>query len=288
MSDIRKLTSEEFPSELLEIPQPPKELYIRGTMPDESFIRLAVVGSRKHTTYGKEACQKLIAGLKGYPICIVSGLALGIDSIAHKAALDAGLPTIAIPGSGLDDKVLYPASNQGLARTILNSDGCLLSEFKPEFRATVWTFPQRNRVVAGISKAVLIIEAPEKSGALITSRMATDYNRDVFVVPGSIFSDASKGTNMLLRLGATPIRSSEDILEALGFSPKEKDVNEAEQSLRNCSADELAILSLLSEPIPRDNLIRKSGMPITQLSALLSVMEIKGLIREFMGEIHKN
>jgi len=287
METVQNLSEEDFPSELLEIPEPPKTLYIRGNMPDPSFIRLAIVGSRKYSSYGKEACEKLISGLRGYPIAIVSGLALGIDSIAHKSAIDVGLPTIAIPGSGLNTEVLYPASNLGLARKIIESGGCLISEFEPNFKATVWSFPRRNRIMAGISKAVLIIEAEEKSGTLITARLATDYNRDVFAVPGPIFSENSAGTNMLLRLGATPIRNSNDILEALGFDIENKIVNK-EKEYENCSKEEKIILNILSEPISRDELIRRSEIPVSELGAILSIMEIKGLIREFMGEIHRN
>src|SRR3989344_4788228 len=184
---ISELAKESWPKELLEIPQPPETLYIRGKLPAPEFVRLCVVGSRKYTPYGREACEKLIGELRGHPVCIVSGLALGIDRIAHEAALKAGLPTIAVPGSGLDIEVIYPKSNLGLAKDILKHGGCLLSELPPKEKATTWTFPQRNRIMAGLSRAVLIIEAEQKSGTLITSRLATEYNRDVLTVPGSIF-----------------------------------------------------------------------------------------------------
>ncbi len=283
------LPKERWPQELLEIPEPPKQLWITGTLPDEKYIRLTVIGSRKYTNYGKDACEKLIAGLRGYPITIISGLALGIDAIAHRAALSAGLPCIAVPGSGLDEKVLYPATNISLARQILESGGCLLSEYDPGFRATIWSFPRRNRIEAGLSKAVLIIEAEEKSGTLITARLATDYNRDVLAVPGSIFSDNSRGTHMLIRLGATPIRNSEDILEALGFDiSKKKEERPIDQIPKDCSPEELTILKLLNEPLARDELIRRAGFPISQTNGLLSIMEIKGLIKESLGEIRKS
>ncbi len=282
---IQKIAPEDFPPQLLEIPQPPDELYICGTMPSKDMIHLAVVGSRKHTTYGKDACEKLIKGLRGYPIVIVSGLALGIDSIAHRAALDAGLATIAIPGSGLNSKVIYPATNIGLAEKIVESGGCLLSEFAPDFRATVWSFPQRNRIMAGLCKAVLIIEAEEKSGTLVTARLALDYNRDVLVVPGSILSSNSDGPNRLIRTGATPIRSSIDILEALGFDTKIELGNQI--SREDLSGDEQKIFELLVEPLPRDELIRQSGLPVGQLNGMLSIMEIKGFITESLGEIHR-
>lgn len=286
-NDLRKLNVDDFPPGLLEIPQPPKELWIRGTLPNDTYICLTVVGSRKHTSYGREVCERLIRGLKGYPICIVSGLALGIDSIAHRAALDAGLPTIAFPGSGLSDNAIYPASNFGLAQEILKKGGALVSEFPPDFKATVWSFPQRNRLEAGLSRAVLIIEAEEKSGTLITARMATDYNRDVLAVPGSIFSSASKGTNKLIRQGATPITSSEDILDALDLLSDEVPKQLAMEELESLSPDEKKIMSLLIEPISRDTLIHESGFPAQQTNALLSILEIKGLVTESLGKIRK-
>ena len=282
--NISKLSNENIPAQLLEIPQPPKTLYLVGKLPPSDMIYLAVVGSRKYTSYGKEVCEKLIRGLAGYPVVIVSGLALGIDAIAHKKALEAGLTTIAFPGSGLDSSVLYPRTNVRLAEEIVRAGGCLISEMEPSARATLYSFPRRNRLMAGIAKAVLIIEAEEKSGTLITARMATDYNRDVLAVPGSIFSSSSKGTNFLIRQGATPIRSSEDILDALGFTI-EKDSVSDKNKYSDCGNDELRIIELLHEPMERDDLIRASGMDIASANALLSIMEIKDLIKEELGEI---
>lgn len=286
MEDVVKLTTEQFPSALLEIPQPPKTLYLRGKLPPKYSIYLAVVGSRKYTSYGRDICEKLIRGLKGYPIVIVSGLALGIDSIAHSTALEVGLTTMSFPGSGLDNKVLHPQTNIGLAQKIVDAGGCLISELNPSWKATLYSFPQRNRLMAGISKAVLIIEAEEKSGTLITARMALDYNRDVLAVPGSALSSNSKGTNSLIRQGATPITCSEDILEALGFSVDKPKQNEKEK-YADCGKDELKIIELLREPQERDELIRLSGMDIATANALLSIMEIKDLIKEELGEIRK-
>jgi len=228
-TEIKKLSKKEFPSQLFEIPEPPKEFFVRGEMPSNDSVLLTIVGSRKYSSYGRDACETLIAGLVGYDIVIVSGLALGIDTIAHKAALGAGLKTIAVPGSGLDDKVLYPSTNRLLAKDIIEKGGALLSEFAPDFRATIWGFPQRNRIMAGLSQATLVIEAEEKSGTLITARLALDYNRDVLAVPGSILSQGSRGTNQLLRQGATPITSSEDLLGALGFETTEYTHHQKEQ-----------------------------------------------------------
>lgn len=224
--------------------------------------------------------------MKGYPIVIVSGLALGIDTIAHKAALETGLITISFPGSGLRDSVLYPRSNIKLAKDIIENGGCLISEFEPDFISTVYSFPQRNRLMAGMSRAVLIIEAEEKSGSLITARMALDYNRDVFAVPGSAFSSNSEGTNRLIKQGAVPITKSEDILEALGFEIERQEITDKEK-YADCSQEELKIIELLREPLERDDLIRESGMDIAKANALLSIMEIRDLIKERLGEIRK-
>lgn len=286
MEDIYKLKPEQFPKPLLEIPQPPKTLYIRGRLPDPDMIYLAVVGSRKYTSYGRDICEKLIRGLKGYPIVIVSGLAIGIDTIAHKAALENSLTTISFPGSGLDNNILYPRANIKLAQEIINKGGCLISEFEPNAISQLYFFPQRNRLMAGISKAVLIIEAEEKSGTLITARMALDYNRDVLAVPGSAFSSNSNGTNYLIKQGATPVTNSEDVLIALGFDiekPKQTD----KEKYADCGKDEMRIIELLREPMERNDLIRELGMNVGPANALLSIMELKDLIKEELGEIRK-
>ena len=282
--ETKKLLKKEFPKALLEIPQPPENLWIIGKLPPENLICLCVVGSRKFTSYGKEACEKIITGLKGYPIVVVSGFAMGIDTIAHKKAMQVGLQTIVFPGSGLSAKAMYPKTNVRLMNEIVENGGCLISEFEPDFKATQWSFPMRNRLMAGISKATLIIEAEERSGTLITARLTTEYNRDLLVVPGSIFSSNSKGTNRLLHQGATPVTCALDVLEALGFElPK----NEEKQAklFEDLSPEEKKIVELLREPIPRDDLIRVMKLPIPTANALLSVMEIKGLIKEELGEI---
>ncbi len=284
-SDIREIGEADFPTRLKEITDPPEKLYVRGVLPPDNLKYLCVVGSRKFTEYGRQAVEKLIAGLRGYPVVIVSGLALGIDSIAHRSALDAGLKTIAVPGSGLDPKVLYPASHRQLSEKILAAGGALLSEFEPDFRATAWSFPQRNRIMAGLSDAVMVVEAELKSGTLITSKFATEYNRDVFAIPGSIFSRTSAGPHMLIRLGATPVTSSAELLDALNLK-LEADSLQMKASYENCSAEEKKIIALLAEPTPRDDLIRALGMPVSRANILISLMEIKGLIKESGGEIH--
>jgi DNA processing protein len=284
---IKKLPKEKFPKALLEIPQPPEELWLIGELPSETLIYLCVVGSRKFTSYGKEICEKIIAGLAGHPIVIVSGFAMGIDTIAHKKAMQVGLKTLVFPGSGLSAEAMYPKSNVALMAEVVKKGGCLLAEFEPDFKATQWSFPMRNRLMAGISKAVLVIEAEEKSGTLITARLATEYNRDVLVVPGSVFSSNCKGTNRLLHQGATPVTCAEDVLEALGFE-QEKDEDRQARLFEDLSKEEKKVVELLREPVPRDDLIRAMKMPTASANSLLTVMEIKGLIKEELGEIRLN
>ncbi|MBI2610314.1 DNA-protecting protein DprA [Candidatus Kaiserbacteria bacterium] len=285
MSDELKLLSPgEFPTLLRQIPDAPKQLYLRGTFPSEDLSWLCVVGSRALTPYGIAACKHLIEGLRGYPIVIVSGLAYGADAAAHRAALEVGLPAVAVPGSGLDWDTLYPRANVGLAREILKAGGALLSEEEPETKAADWTFPKRNRIMAGLSRATLIVEAKELSGSLITARLTVEYNRELLVVPGSIFSEESKGTHQFLRLGATAVTSAEDILVALGIAKRE--ASETLTSLReDLSEEERRVIEIISSPLSRSELIEALGLPVTDANILLSTMEIKGLIIEELGVI---
>lgn len=274
---IKELLAAEFPKRLLEIPQPPESLNYRGQLPSSDLKLLSIVGSRKYTSYGRQVVNSLLQGLSGYPIGIVSGLALGIDSIAHESALDNKLYTLAIPGGGLDDSVIYPANHKRLAQRILETGGGLLSEFEPDFKATKWSFPKRNRLVAGISHATLLIEAAEKSGTLITARMATDYNRELLVVPGSIFSKNSVGVHQFMKLGATPVTTAEDILEVLQVDASEAEPAKASPSPAHGSP-QAKVLEVLFEPLHRDELIRQLEINTTEASQLLMMMELDGQI----------
>lgn len=289
MPEIKILKPNQFPELLKEIPDGPKELFVEGDMSslfDENAIYLAVVGTRKFSTYGKESCRKILGGLRNYNFVIVSGLAIGIDAIAHRVALDNNLRTIAVPGSGLDRKVLHPRSNHSLAEEIINSSGCLLSEMEPEMPAGIHTFPQRNRIVAGLCHAVLVIEGPERSGTSITARLALEYNRDVLAIPGSIFNENSKGTNKLIKEGATPITSADDILEFFKIA-KEGENLKLDLREQNLSPIEEKILSSLIEPMQKDDLIRKIGLPTHEINPTLTMMQINGLIKESGGEIFR-
>lgn len=290
MNKLYKQSSYEtipFLAPLLETPNCPEELYVKGVLPEISIDTkvLTVVGSRKYTSYGKEVCQKLIAGLRGTDTIIVSGLALGIDGIAHRTALDAGLRTVAILGTGLSDKVMYPKTHLNLSREIVESGGALISEYEQDAEARTYTFPARNRICVGLAHAVLVVEAEEKSGTLITSKLATDYNRDVLTVPGNIFSDTAKGPHMLIRLGATPITSVDDLLEALGHK---KIGEELQRELPlDIGESEKKLLDILYEPKSKDTLLAESGLTITETLMNISLLEIKGLVKEEMGVIRR-
>ena len=271
-----------IPKLLQEIPDAPKRLYIAGEFPyQEDTIFLTVIGSRKFTPYGKSVVEKVIGELRGYPFVIVSGLALGIDAIAHRTALKNNLTTIAVPGSGLDESVLYPASHRNLAREIIQSGGCLISELEPKTKAAPWTFPQRNRIMAGLAHAVIVVEAENKSGTRITARLATEYNRDVFAVPGSVFSKSSEGCNELIREGAIPLTSVKDILEHFGFTREQQ-----KQEQIPLSNEEEKILEFLrSEAKSKSALARELDMPIFKLNTIISSLEIKGLVGESLGKV---
>lgn len=277
---VTSLPADAYPALLREIPRPPKELRYRGAVPPGSSKYLTVVGSRSCTKYGEQVVHTLLAGLKDHAIVIVSGLAYGVDTLAHTVALEHGLMTIAVPGSGLDWNVLYPRVNVQLAHRILDQGGTLLSEFDDSLRATDWTFPQRNRLMAGMSHATIVIEAKEKSGSLITAKLATDFNRELLVVPGSIFSAESAGVHQFLKLGATPVTESNDILRALGLAEKPRTIARVD-----VSEDEMRVLDFLSNPMHKNELLERLGMPIDHASSVLSLMEIKGLIVEEVGYV---
>ncbi len=274
-----------YPKLLTEIQKQEKDLYLRGSFPNEKdFHFLTIVGTRRITEYGIRACREIIEGLRDYPFVIVSGLALGTDTLVHQLALENRLPTIAVLGSGLDDSVIYPRSNVSLAHHIIQQGGALLSPFLPKFKATPWSFPVRNQIMAGLSHAIVVIEAENKSGSRITASLATRYNREVFAIPGSIFSELSIGTNELIREGATPIHSAKDILEYFGY----EDTLVAEKSLDHLTKKQQSILSLLTTPQSRDQLFQKiDTINMPELLIELSTLEIYGYIREHGGIFSK-
>lgn len=279
--DIRELPRTAWPAGLHEIPEPPERLWVRGTMPAPDTKLLAVVGSRALSRYGREACESLIAGLAGYPVSVVSGLALGADACAHRAALAAGLHTIAIPGSGLSDNVIGPKTNLGLAHDILDAGGALLSEHEPEYVAHPYDFPARNRIMVGLADAVLIVEAGEKSGTLITARLAGEYNRELLCIPHRIGDAHGVGANLFLRLGATLVAEPLHILEALRITPREE--SSATERPATLEGAEAVIWGMLTEPKTRDEVLRASSLPAGEALTALASLEVRGLITERFG-----
>ena len=278
----------ELPQRFSEIPDPPEKLHVLGELPSFSKYKfLAVVGSRMPDSYAKAALDFLLDGLRGYPICVVSGLALGTDALSHKKALALGLKTIAFPGSGLSKDVLYPKSNINLAEQIIKQGGALVSEYDFKQKADKWTFPKRNRLMVAASDAVLIIQAKEKSGTLITARLAVEYGKDLLVVPNNIFDENYKGNLQFLKLGAMPATSSQDILDALNL--KADDKNENANSLPdNLSSQEFAILQNLDRPKNKQELLEDSGLSAVEFNIAFSKLELLDLITEKLGKVFKN
>lgn len=286
-NEIYKIYDEQIPVSLKNIPQPPKQLYIKGNMPRDDSKILSIVGTRKPTEYGERIVKELILGLRGYNICIVSGLATGIDGLAHRVAIDAGLQTIAFPGSGLDESVLYPKQHKKLADEIVYRGGALISELELTFPSQDWTFPLRNRLMAGISQATIVIEAGLPSGSLITSRLANEYSKDVGAVPGSIYSQKSDGPNWLLKNYAHPITSSADILELLGFERPDDGFGRRviqKELFIGLSESERNIIELLQNgSMSNEQIINTTNFNAKETNETLSLLEIRGFITERDG-----
>ena len=284
--DVRLVNTDDktFPERLTKIAQPPFFLYARGAELDPHMCAVAVVGSRKFTDYGKQACYRLSFDLAKAGVTVVSGLAFGIDATAHRAALDTNGRTIAVLGSSCDDNSIAPRNNLSLAHEMLENGGTLLSEYAPPTPPTVGSFPTRNRIMAGMSLGVLVIEAAEKSGSLITAHNALEENRDVFAVPGSIFSTQSVGTNQLIRSGAKMVTHAGDILEELQI--EQRKTTAAIEIFSPESPEEKKIVAILqseTEAVHVDRIIKLSTLDTTIASATLSLLEMKGAVKNTGG-----
>jgi len=208
-----------YPRLLAEITDPPHTIFVRGQLPPDHLASIGIVGTRQHSQYGQDVCEKITKELSRLGIVIVSGLALGIDGIAHASALRTKGKTIAVLGSSIDRQHVYPSAHKYLADQIIESDGAILSEYPPGFLPTRYSFPARNRIIAGLTLGTLVIEAPESSGALITTKCALDYNREVMTIPHPISSQLGAGCNNLIKMGAKLVSSVDDILETLNLQP---------------------------------------------------------------------
>jgi len=285
--DANVITREEegYPANLLQIPAPPPLIYVRGELLSQDRLSLAVVGSRRATNYGKEVVRALVPDLAASGLTIVSGLALGIDAEAHRAALQAGGRTIAVLACGIDQ--VYPPSNVSIAQEMLKSGkGAIITEFPPETPTYPANFPIRNRIISGISLGTLVIEAAEGSGTFHTVASALDQGREVFAVPGSIFSPYSAGTAKLIEKGAKPVTRAEDILEELQVEDQIQ-IRQARETLPPDPEEEQILVILGANELHMDEIFRQSDLDTAKVSSLLTLMEMKGLVRNLGGGIYQ-
>ena len=278
--EIYKLAKKDYPSGLRRVKPRVKKLYYRGKWDEKLFSKaIAVVGARRMTKYGEVMTQKLVSGLVEAGWTIISGFMYGIDTMAHKTCLENNGRTVAVLGSGLD--CLTPAENDNLYTKILESGGVVLSEFEPKQEAKLWTFPYRNRIVVGLSRALLVVEAGEKSGSLVTARWAFGQKKPVLAVPGAVTSSLSVGTNWLIKNGAKLATDANDVLAELGESLQGPSL----QVRINLTGEEKQVVELLKrEEMDADEICRKLNQPISSVSILLSNLALKGAIEESGGK----
>lgn len=283
--EIRKIdeTNQEYPRLLKKIAGRPKELFLLGKLPKNGNY-FAVVGTRRLSAYGKEAAAKIVSRLSEAGLVIVSGMAPGIDTIAHKTALEAGGITVAVLGTGLSRQRIYPQENLRLAERILENGGALVSELPPQTHGSRFTFPQRNRIISGMSLGTLVVEAKQRSGSLITAAFARRQKRALFAVPGSIMSLNSAGPHYLIKQGAILTESADDILKNFKLPRQDKQKNRTRQK---GGADEEAILKILAEGgLPVNEIIEKTKLPPGKTLSTLNILEIKGQIKNLGGDIY--
>jgi len=284
MNHKTRLLDDLYIQELLShIPQPPKQLHIRGSLPPPNQLLVTIVGSRKCSEYAKQVVDEICKSLKGQPISIISGLAQGVDALAHTSALKHNLHAIAVLGCGLSDKILKQHPNFRLAQNILESNGALISEYKDEQTSRPYMFPARNRIMAGLSSLVIIIEARQKSGTRITARLATDYNRDVLVVPNSIYSPYSKGSNELIKQGAYVYTEPKDLFELLKLNTDQFPnlfsfiPNQTEQHIISAIQSEHTLIEQIISYC-------SSHISVQEIIQVLLQLELTGIIKKIDGK----
>lgn len=276
-----KVSDPEYPALLKQIPDAPKTIYYRGKMiaPEDC---VAIVGTRRTSEYGQETTLSFSQALAWAGLTIVSGMARGIDTFAHQGALNCRGRTIAVLGTGLDEKTIYPQENLKLAKKILGQEGCLISEYPATMTGSRFTFPRRNRIIAGVSLATVVIEAKIKSGALITAGYAQKQNKPVFAVPGSIYAKNSKGCHFLIKNGAKLAESPEDILKILNISARFA----RNQTQCNDETEKVILEVLQSGSQHIEKIIMLTNLPPSKISASLSIMELDGKIRNLGGNVY--
>jgi len=280
--NIIRISDKEYPELLKKIYDPPEELYVKGDISALSEKCLAIVGTRTATEYGKAIARKYAKELSQYGFTIVSGLAEGIDTEAHKGALEGGGKTIAVFGCGIDQ--IFPASNIKLAGDI-EENGALVSEYKPGTPAAKWTFPRRNRIISGMSLGVIMVEGHYDSGAMITAKLALDEGREVFAVPGNVEIEQTKGPHWLIKQGAKLAESIDDILEEFNIKRVEGSGKEKEIDYSQLSSDQVKVISCLTkEPKHVDRISAESGTSSHETLGILAVLEIKGMVKQLPGK----
>ena len=272
---------EAYPQRLREIEQPPPVLYLRGELLPEDTWAVAIVGTRRVTPYGRQVTEEIAAYLAANGITVVSGLARGVDALAHNAALKAGGRTLAVLGSGVDR--IYPPENRALAEQILEQ-GAVLSDYAPGTPPESSNFPPRNRIISGLSMAVIVIEAGKTSGALITAEFAAEQGREIFAVPGNILAPQSKGTNKLIQQGALPLLSASDVMQALDLT-RVGQHKAARKALPTDEVEAKLLATIGEEPLHVDEIRNQTGLPVEKVSATLVMMELKGMVRQ-VGSMH--
>ncbi|OGF26229.1 DNA protecting protein DprA [Candidatus Falkowbacteria bacterium RIFOXYB2_FULL_47_14] len=272
------LEDDDYPNLLKEIYDPPHLLYYRGEIDKKNGSNLAVVGTRKFSPYGKQVTETLVSDLVNNNFTVISGLALGIDTLAHNAALSLSGRTIAVLGTGLDKKNLYPSSNLRLADMIAAEGGAIVSEFPLGTPPLKHNFPQRNRIISGMTLGTIVIEAGERSGALITARYALEQNREVFAVPGNIYSPVSVGPNNLIKAGAKPVTTASEIMETLDLTRINTYI-ENKKIMPASREEEIILANITYEPQHIDELIRLTGLDTARINSTLIIMEMKGMVK---------
>ncbi len=277
---ILPISHSDYPPLLKQIYDPPAVLFVRGGIEALTGKTLAFVGTRKMTPYGQQVTENLITGLKPVNPVIVSGLALGVDGVAHRTALQQDLKTVAVFGCGIDQ--IFPASHQRLAKQVLENDGALVSEYGLGVSGQSWMFPKRNRIVAGLSYGTVVIEGPKTSGAMITAKLANEENRTVFALPGNIYSPNSAGPHQLIQQGATMLTSAADILKELNWQQSNRISNtvpDESTSSFNLTDEQKAILKLIDyEPTTIESIQQRSLLPIQKIRQIVGLFEIEGLV----------
>ncbi|OGY41826.1 MAG: DNA protecting protein DprA [Candidatus Buchananbacteria bacterium RBG_13_36_9] len=282
--EIITIKDQNYSKLLKEIFNPPALLYAKGNLENlNTQFNIAVVGTRKISNYGKQITPEIVKPLAQNGFTITSGLALGVDALAHQAAVEVKGKTIAVLGSGLDQQSIYPSSNRYLAKNILDNGGTIISEFPIGMLPLKHNFPTRNRIIAGLSLGTVVIEAAETSGALITAFLALEQNREVFAVPGSLFNKNSLGTHKLIQKGAKLITGYQDILDELNLK-EVKNFVANQQVLPDTAEEKLIMQNLSHDPIHVDQIIKNTQLPASLISGCLSLMEMKGMIKNLGGQ----